>query len=258
MPRWGTFAAPTCVLGLWLVEQLLMTYVETWTGTAVAYSAHAAGFAFGAIVAGLLRASGADAALDHASGRAANKADWHEHPIYVCAMDARDRLEHDEARRLLLQLISELPQHAGAHEGLLDLYLDGATRSEDLHDVDISVPIVVEHYHRAGMDEALVALYRRIRRLMPRYGLSDQELLRIATAAQHRNEEVLVISAVGELIAEYPRSPVLPRAMLIAAETQGRSGAADLQRETLQRIVSRFPEHACAKLARDELASVST
>jgi hypothetical protein len=41
--------------------------------------------------------------------------------------------------------------------------------------------------------------------------------------------------------------------MLLAAEVQGRSGSRDLQRDTLQRIADSFPDHACAKLARDEL-----
>jgi hypothetical protein len=29
-----------------------------------------------------------------------------------------------------------------------------------------------------------------------------------------------------------------------------------LQRDTLQRIAEKFPEHACAKIARDELARI--
>jgi hypothetical protein len=34
---------------------------------------------------------------------------------------------------------------------------------------------------------------------------------------------------------------------------QGRAGSRDLQRDTLQRITDKFPDHACAKLAQDEL-----
>jgi hypothetical protein len=126
-----------------------------------------------------------------------------------------------------------------------------------LFDVDLSLPFLIEHYHKSRMDEPLVALYRRIRHSMPAYGLTDQELLRIATAAHHRKENALVITAVTELMTEHPASTALPRALLLAAEVQARAGAGDLQRDTLQRIADKFPEHACAKLARDELSRLA-
>lgn len=254
-PRWGTFAAPTwVVLGLWLLEQVAMTFLEAMAGSSVAYSAHAAGFAYGALVALVLRASGTDAALDHASERQSEGAAWSEHPTYVVAMEARDRLDHAEARRLLLELVRTQPDHVAAQEALLDLQLDGAAGQAELADVDLCAPPLIEHYHRAGRHEALVALYRRLRKALPSYGLADHELLRVATAAQHRTESALVITAVTELMACHPASPLLPRALLLAAEAQRRSGARELQRGTLERIARCFPEHACAKVARDELA----
>jgi hypothetical protein len=256
VPRWGTFAAPTwVVLGLWIAEQLLMTFIEAAVGgTGVAYSAHAAGFAFGVAVALLLRATGTDSALDHASGSAAEGGPgWKEDPLYLEAMDARDGQSPGAARALLVRLLAERPDHIGAHEALLDLHLDARTPPAELDDIDTSLPVVIDHCHRTGRHEALISLFRRLRRVLPTYGLTDQELLRMATAAHHRKEGALVLAAVTELMTEHPRSPVLPRAMLLAAEMQGRGGAYDAQRDTLERITNRFPEHACAKLARDEL-----
>lgn len=253
-PRWGTFGAPTWfVLGMWVAEQALMTIVEANAGTPVAYSAHAGGFAFGAIVALVLRNTGIDQALDHASAQAAEGPSWQAHPDYIRAMEARDRQDHEAARSILLELLKEVPDHASGHEALLDMYFEGKSSGADLFDLDLALPFLVEHYHRARMDEALVALYRRLRHVLPAYGLTDQELLRVATAAHHKKENALVVAAVTELMTEHPASTAMPRAMLLAAEIQGRSGAPDLQRDTLQRIADKYPDHACAKLARDEL-----
>jgi membrane associated rhomboid family serine protease len=255
-PRWGTFRVPTWfVLGLWMAQQLVMTVFEARAGSAVAYSAHAAGFAFGVIVALLLRATGVDEALDRASARAAEGPTWEAHPSYLRAMEACDRQDHETARTLLHDLLKESPEHANGHEMLLDMYFEGKTADDDLFDVDLALPFLIDHYHKTRLDEPLVALYRRLRHQLPAYGLTDQELLRVATAAHHGKESVLVIAAVTEMMTEHPASTALARAMLLAAEVQGRSGAPDLQRDTLQRIVDQFPEHACAKLARDELAS---
>jgi len=258
-PRWGTFRAPTgFVLGLWLAEQIVMTIVEAHAGSSVAYSAHAAGFAFGAIVALVLRATGVDEALDRASAQAAEGPAWEAHPGYLRAMDALDRQDYETARTRLHDLLKESIDHPGGHEVLLDMCFDGKTTSTDLFDVDLSLPFLIEHYHKARLDEPLVALYRRLRHLMPAYGLTDQELLRVATAAHHRKENALVVTAVSEMMTEHPASTALPRAMLLAAEVQARTGSIDLQRDTLQRISDKFPEHACAKLARDELARLET
>lgn len=257
-PRWGTFRAATwVVLGLWLAEQLIMSIVEAKTGSTVAYSAHAGGFTFGALVALLLRKTGVDAALDHASAQAAEGPAWTAHPDYVRAMEARDRQDLAGARDVLLELIKHSPEHAGAHEMLLDVYFDTKNPNEDLGDVDLSLPFLIDHYHKAKMDEPLVALFRRLRQVLPAYGLTDQELLRIATAALHRREFPAVIAAVTEMMSEHPASTALPRAMLLAAEGQGKSGARDLQLDTLQRIADKFPDHACAKLAREELAKLA-
>ena len=252
------FRVPAWVmLGLWLAEQVSMTIVEARAGSPVAYSAHAAGFAFGAIVALTLRATGADEALDHASAQAAEGPGWEAHPGYVRALGARDRNDDEAARGFLHVLLKDTPDHAGGHEMLLDLYFDQRPASADLFDVDLSVPFLIDHYQRAGMDEALIAVYRRLRHEVPTYGLTDQELLRVATAAHRRKENALVVTAVTEMMTEHPASTALPRALLLAAEVQARSGAPELQRDTLQRIAEKFPEHACAKLAREELARLA-
>lgn len=258
-PRWGTFRAPTwAVLGLWLAAQVLMTIVEAHAGSSVAYSAHAAGFAFGAIVALLLRATGVDEALDRASAQAAEGPSWEAHPVYVRAMDALDRQDYETARSRLHKLLEESLDHPGGHEVLLDIYFDGKTPNTELFDVDLSLPFLIEHYHKARLDDPLVALYRRLRHVMPAYGLTDQELLRVATAAHHRKENALVVTAVTEMMTEHRASSALPRALLLAAEAQARTGSLDLQRDTLQRITEKFPEHACARLARAELARSAT
>lgn len=252
-PRWGTFSAPAwAVLALWMVEQFAMTLVEvSSTTTQIAYSAHAGGFLFGAVIALLLRRTGVDSQLDDASERAAEQAAvvWSEHPLYLEAVSLRDRGDDARAAECLVELLGESPEHVGAREVLFDL---GLARG-DLRCVDLGLGFLVGHYARVRAHEPLAALYRELRRALPDYGLTDEELLRVATAASHVSDGPLAIHAIGELLQQHPESALQPRALWVAAEVQAHFGSADLQRDTLTRIVRRFPEHACATLARDRL-----
>jgi membrane associated rhomboid family serine protease len=253
VPRWGTFRASAwIVMALWVAEEFVMTLIETSaSGTSVAHSAHAGGFLFGAAVAFLLRLSGVDSQLDEASERAADESTgaWKEHPLYIDALQLRDRGADAEAIEKLIQLFTEQPDHVEGRETLLTLGL----RSRNLRAIDRSLPFITEHFQRTRSDKPLVALYRELRRVLPDYGLTDQELLRIATAASHVDDGPLVIEAVSELMTQHPESALQPRAMWLAAQAQALHGAVSLQQDTLQRIVRRFPDHACGALAREQL-----
>ncbi len=252
-PRWGTFSAPAwAVLALWMVEQFAMTLVEvSSTTTQIAYSAHAGGFSFGLAVAFLLRRTGVDSQLDDASERAAEQATavWTEHPLFLEAVSLRDAGEHAAAAERLVQLLAEAPEHVAAREALLELGLAHG----DLRSVDFGLTFLVAHYARTRAHEPLASLYRELRRAQPDYGLTDQELLRVATAGGHVGDAALAIRAVGELLQQYPQSALQPRALWVAAQVQARFASTAAQRDTLTRIVRSFPEHACAKLARDRL-----
>jgi outer membrane protein assembly factor BamD (BamD/ComL family) len=252
--RWGTFHAPAwLMLALWMLEQFVMTLVEVSVeGSRVAYSAHAAGFFFGGSVAFLLRATGIDSQLERASERAADQSrpGWTEHPLYVKAMDLRDRGDHAGAANALTQLVLLAPSHVVGRQELLE---HGLAR-HDTQSIDLALPYLIDFYHRTHADERLCGIYRELRRARPEYGLTDQELLRIATAAGRRQRSEIVIAAVTELLEQHPHSAAQPRALWIAAEAQARNGSTELQLDTLKRIVERFPDHACATLAREQLA----
>lgn len=255
MPRWGTFRASTwVVMALWIADQLLMAYVEVSGGHAqVAHSAHAGGFLFGALVALLLRRLGVDHQLDAASEQAAEAGSdvWTEHPLYLKAMELRDKADDATATERLIQLLAEQPKHLGAREALFDL----GVAHRDLRAIDLGLPFLIDHYAQKQDHRTLLRLLHELRQAVPNYGLTDQELLRFATAAQKTEDGALAIRLVGELLQHYPGSSFAPRALWVAAEVQGRLGAAELQRQTLGRIVQSFPEHACARLAREQLGS---
>lgn len=253
MPRWGTFRASAwVVLAVWVLQELSMTLVEvSATSTQVAHSAHAGGFLFGGIVAFLLKRAGVDSQLDQASERAADAEQtvFQEHPLYLQALDQRAVGNDAQAAALLVKLLRESPNHLGACEVLLDLGL----MQGELRFIDYGLPTVFEQKQRLRAYEPLATLYRELRRTQPDYGLTDKELLGVATAAGHVKDGSLAIKAVSELMEQHPQSPLLPRAMWLAAEAQATLGALDLQRDTLERIMRRFPEHACASLARQAL-----
>lgn len=251
-PRVGTFQAPAwALLLLWMLEQFVMTYVEAAAGTPVAYSAHAAGFMFGAVVAFLLRKTGVDLQLDEASERIADaeREVWSEHALYLEATELRSSGKPNEAVQALTELLSEVPDHIPGCEALFEL---GLARN-DVRAIDLSLPCLIDSYHRQHAHERLCELARELRAEQPSYGLTDQELLRVASAAAHVGDGSVVIHAVTELMEQHPESVLVPRALWVAAETQGRLGAPEHQRETLGHILQRFPKHACATLARDQL-----
>jgi membrane associated rhomboid family serine protease len=252
-PRYGTFRASAwLVLAFWVLDELLMTLVEASSNmTGIAHSAHAGGFVFGGAVAFLLQRLGVDTQLDEASERAADDATvvFQEHPLYVQAVRQRAEGQNEAAIEALVRLVGEAPDHAPAHELLLEIGLE----RRDLRCVDFGLPVALEHQQRSGDHAALVAVYRELRRKLPDYGLSDKELLRVASAAGKLNDGPLVIQTVTELMEQHPGSPALPRALWLAAQTQGAQGAVELQRDTLRRLLQRFPQHAVATLARGEL-----
>jgi membrane associated rhomboid family serine protease len=253
VPQYLTFAAPAwLLLVLWMVEQLIMTIIEVAAGSQVAYSAHAAGFLFGATVAFLLRKTGIDDQLDEASELAAEKSQlaWVENPEYLRALWHRDRSDFVAATAVLMDLAAAEPTHVATRETLLEIGL----AEKDERAIDLALPFLIDNYHRTHADERMLELYRALRRAQPDYGLTDQELLRIATAGSRTKELDLVVRAVTELMQQHPQSPLMPRAYWVTSEAQARFGAEEQQRDTLARIIRRFPQHACATLAREQLA----
>jgi hypothetical protein len=51
---------------------------------------------------------------------------------------------------------------------------------------------MIERQYRERRYDAIVALYRELRRVSPEYGLTDQELFRVATAAGHTRDDSIV------------------------------------------------------------------
>jgi membrane associated rhomboid family serine protease len=255
-PRHGTFLASAwLVAAFWLAEQLVWALVEAkGGGGGVAFSAHVGGFLFGSVVAALLMFVGVDQQLDEAVERAADEATvaFKEDPLYLEAMERLDRGDEPGARERLVTLIAEQPRHVGAREALFNL----GTRTRDLELLDYSVRFLLEDYARRNAYEAAVELFRQLRIAMPDYGLTDRELLHVASSAKHEQRPQAAIAAITELIQQHPDSRALPRALLVAAEVQQHYGAHDHQRDTLERIVQRFPDHACATVARDRLAAL--
>ncbi len=256
MPRWGTFnASAWLVLLFWVAEQALWMMVEvSGDGAGIAFSAHVGGFLFGAAVAAMLRFSGVDMQLDELGERVA--ADglevFSEDPLYLQAMEYRDRGEDVAAKERLVRLIADKPTHRGAREALFMI----GVQLKDLEALDYSVGFLIDDYGRRQADEPLADLFRQLRGAMPDYGLTDQELFRVVGAAKRMDDAEPTIQAVSELMQLYPKSAVMPRAMWAAAEVQQRFGTPKQHRDTLERIVRRFPDHACGGMARRELEAM--
>lgn len=270
-PRWGTFSMRAFfVVGLWALEQLLMTWFEaSGARLQVAYSAHAGGLVYGVAVAVWLRRSGVDARLGALIGETVEQG-WEADPRMETAL-SHVRAERDvEAIAVLVDLARSDPTNEEARLELFALGLKLASNGDThatpdapradgpstaplaawLVALDGSVPWLLEHYHHHGRAHDLLDCYRRLRSEAPSYGLSARELSRVVTASRELNAASSAVLATSELMQFHSNSAVLARAMWTVAELQASAGRADLQRSTFAEILARFPTGAVADRVR--------
>jgi membrane associated rhomboid family serine protease len=121
------FSVPAyIILPLWLLSQIFWGFMvrSAALDSGVAYWAHIGGFAFGALGAYVLRATG----IEHAADAAVDaKISWSADPLIVRASDALEANQPDQAIATLKQLIAQSPDSIEAW----DLLLKAQTRKQD-------------------------------------------------------------------------------------------------------------------------------
>jgi membrane associated rhomboid family serine protease len=125
-PRWGSFKMAAWMAGgLWFADQLF----DLWRaggGGGVAFGAHVAGFAFGAVIAVGLKASGIEAKYIAPKVDAA-QASWIEHPQLVVGRETLARGDVAGAKSAFEAVIAERPDDLDALEQLARLELTAGT-----------------------------------------------------------------------------------------------------------------------------------
>jgi membrane associated rhomboid family serine protease len=196
--KMGTFAAPAFViLPLWLGGELLWGVLGRSDG--VAHWAHVGGFAFGAVVALVLKATGAEKKLDDA---VETRVTVRNDPRLTRAAELIDGGRSREAILVLDAFARESPRNA-------DVWLELLRAAKEAGDRDIELRAyarLIVLYLDLGMLDAAFSIWEEARLL----GVGD----RLASGARAR------------LASELSRTGTAPRA-LVVFESIARSGISD-------------------------------
>ncbi|MCA9551397.1 MAG: rhomboid family intramembrane serine protease [Myxococcales bacterium] len=248
----GTFSAPAwLVLPLWFLEQLWSTAEEAATRGGVAYSAHAGGFAFGALVALAIRVIGLDERFSQEVDRATGG--WSEDPLLTEAQALVDRGQLPQAMARLEQLLAKAPDDPMAKPLLFEL----AARTRNTALLQRLGPELFARWARQDPPRVLEA-YRALTRELPDAPVDERILQHVLTAARTQGDGLAGEDVLRRLYRDYPRSGHLPRALATMAELYGRAGKVELEHECLLRLTRDFPLDPWSERARARMAEITS
>jgi hypothetical protein len=217
----------------------------------VAYSAHVGGFVFGMLVAACMRLSGHDQRLaEQAEFSSEEGAQWSDDPVFAEARGLALEGHRAAALTAAEDVLGRLPEHAEARELALKLSLQLADEARIREHAGCAFTL----WARTGKPETVLDHYRRIRAQTPDLDLGESALRAMVTVSSRDDGDALVaIDVAGQLIRRYPGSPLVPRAMWIAALAQERLSRTDLAQRTLQNLLDTFPMDPFGEKARRKL-----
>ncbi len=240
----GTFEVPAwIVLPLWFLQQLVSIEFEE----GVAYSAHAAGFAFGLVVAGVIRVVGLDRRFKHAADVASGE-------------DVED-LDFEDAEQLAAR---------GANEAALTKALAARARHPDRFDITelthtlarrtgdaTTVAACARHTFARWSSREPARVLDDYRWLAARrdVALGEDLLDHVLTAAAARGDLDAAQDVMRRLFADHRAGVRYVRALWVIAELHASRGRPEAAAPFLRRIVEEQPDSVWADRARERLAS---
>ena len=203
----GTFFMPAYVaLPLWLLQQFAMARYGAAGGIAV--WAHIGGFAFGALVAGLVRLSNFEENI--LAPAIAKRTSWSPSEHLTTALGKLDRNDAEGSIRDLVALLTRSPNNIEGRAALVAAY----TQKGDIAAAGRESARLVSAYVVArDLDGALAALEEH-RRAHPDVPIAMRSLL---TLAAHREKETRHREAADlyhRAIQAWPDDPLLPKALI--------------------------------------------
>ena len=203
----GTFFMPAYVaLPLWLLQQFVMARYGASGGIAV--WAHIGGFAFGALVAGLVRLSNFEESI--LAPAIAKRTSWSPSEHLTKALAKLDRNDAEGSIKDLVALLTQSPNNIEGRAALVAAY----TQKGDIAAAGRESARLVSAYVVArDLDGALSALEEH-RRAHPDVPIAMRSLLTLAAhrekEARHREAADLYLKA----IQAWPDDPLLPKALI--------------------------------------------
>jgi membrane associated rhomboid family serine protease len=243
----GTFTMRAFwALPIWFVQQAFGLWTESAEG-AVAYSAHLAGFLFGAVAALGLKAVGLDRRLHRASEARATV--FAQDPLFLQGMTLLERGDRAGAESAFERLLRERPDHLDGAIQLFHLALDkGPTQAAQ------AAAHALRLCRQCGDVGPTHALLLELRERHPQAPLDDRSLLFLAQSLEKKDPQAS-LELYAQLGAQHGESTLAPKALLGAAQLQQRLGDLAQARQTLSAVMERYPSTAFADRAAELLAA---
>lgn len=246
--RAGTFRAPAwLVLPLWFITQLLSLGDESSGASNVGYSAHAGGFAFGLLVAGVIHFAGLDRRFKHDTDIASGG--WSEDLDYLDAVALAEKNDPRAALQKIQLVLTKDPKHALALE--LGYELSKKTRS-----ISLMEKYAGQLYPQwSKSNPARVAEEYRALSSIRTEGTIDEHLLdSVLTAAEKLGELALAQDVMRRLYLQNRGSIRIAKALWVVAQIHQHSHREELAAPFYERIMRDYPASPWAQRARDRVS----
>ena len=233
-------------LPLWLLLQGLGVSAERSGFAFVAYSAHVAGFVFGAAFALLLRLTSIDRILCE---RAEQSATDVQDRALERAYEALEAGERELARARFSAITRDRPTELQPALELYRLSDDPSQRSE-LGPLVIRLARQEQDWHTA------LQVYVELQQSEGDQVLDDRTLFALGECFERAENRGGALLAFSRIVEQHPDSALRPRAWLNLARTQNDEHRPDLARASYQALIERYPDTAFAEQASAALAKL--
>jgi membrane associated rhomboid family serine protease len=203
----GTFYSPAyLVLPVWLLEQIYLASLRQAIGIAV--WAHIGGFAFGAVLALIIRYSNLEATVLAPSIE--KKTSYKASGRLTQAMSKLDRGDTEGAIKGLEAILKTEPGNIDARTALVDAY----TRVDNAPAAGRESARLVGAYLRARDLDGATAAYREHRQSYPGVPLPARDLLALAANAEKARDFHDAVDLYRAAVEAWPEDQLAPRALL--------------------------------------------
>ncbi len=111
----------------------------------------------------------------------------------------------------------------------------------------------ITYHAQEGRPEQACEVYRTTRSTFPEFPWRERPLVQALLSADKRGDAHMVVDATKVLLALFPQSQALPKAIFVSARAQEANGRFDLVRRSLNLLIKTFPFDPLAELARNKL-----
>jgi len=203
----GTFYSPAyLVLPMWLLEQIYLASLRQAIGIAVC--AHIGGFAFGAVLALIVRFSNLEASVLTPSIE--RKTSYRASRRLTRAMSKLDRGDSEAAIKELEAILKAEPGNIDARTALVDAY----TRVGNTVAAGKESARLVGAYVRARDLDGATAAYREHRQSYLDVPLPMRDLLALGAHAEKNRDFHDAVDLYQAAVAAWPDDPLAPKALL--------------------------------------------